>query len=33
LVNLVSGLVAYSFLPNKPSLHIDRSSSMPLALV
>jgi len=25
LVNLVSGLVAYSFLPNKPSLNIDRS--------
>lgn len=33
LVNLVSGLVAYSFLPNKPSLHIDRSSSVILALV
>jgi hypothetical protein len=25
LVNLVSGLVAYSFLPNKPSLNIVRS--------
>jgi hypothetical protein len=24
LVNLVAGLVAYSFLPNKPSLHISR---------
>jgi hypothetical protein len=32
LVNLVSGLVAYSFLPNKPSLHIDRSDCNALFL-
>ena len=26
LVNLISGLAAYSFLPKKPSLHINRNA-------
>ena len=33
LLNLVSGLAAYSFLPNKPSLHIDRSDPDALSCV
>ena len=29
LVNLVSGLVAYSFLPSKPSLHLNNPTALP----
>ena len=28
LVNLISGLAAYGFLPKKPSLHIHRNTSL-----
>jgi len=32
ITNLIAGLLAYSFLPKKPSIHVDRVDSLQLAL-